>query len=125
MGAVFLPRVMYKNIILHAAQWLLTKEDYQNLIDAKDDKHLQASANLIKEKFQLPEEILIVEGDNELWVDLRNIHCLRLLQNELRKKNSITIQEYFSPGNDSPIKSDDGVHANEFIFFLTKDKRSS
>lgn len=92
----FLPRVSYKKVILSKATW-----------------HLQKTDNL--EKLQLPRYITIMEGDNELYIDLANAVSVKLLQSMLEKKEKITVQEIIGTPDRCWIKGAAGRFTNEVI----------
>ncbi|RFM35946.1 lantibiotic dehydratase [Chitinophaga silvisoli] len=92
----FLPRVTYKKIVLGKATWHLQKGD--------DLKALQ-----------LPRYITIMEGDNELYIDLQNQVSVKLLQSMLEKKEKLTVQEVIGTPDQCWIKGVGGRFTNEVI----------
>lgn len=117
----FLPRVTYGKYILSKAKWMLTKEDIKEL-DRKNDA-------LVFEKFQeivqaknLPQFVLLSQGDNELLLDLKNIFCVKLLLSEVNKYHQVLLIETFDNIEKCWIKSKDGHHSGEFIFTFDKQK---
>lgn len=67
----FLPRVVYKNLILCKATWNVDKdEDFEEILR------------------RLPEEVTLVQADNELYLDLRVNLCRVILQEELKKEGA-------------------------------------
>jgi hypothetical protein len=69
-------------------------------------------------RFNIPGEILLTDYDNELWLDLDNKACRDILFNDIKKRSVLSIKEYLHPGKDALVKSPEGDHANEFLFFL-------
>ncbi|SFW54911.1 thiopeptide-type bacteriocin biosynthesis domain-containing protein [Chitinophaga sancti] len=92
----FLPRVVYKKIVLGKATW-----------------HLQKGADL--KALQLPRYITIMEGDNELYIDRKNAVSMQLLQTMLEKKEKITVQEVIGTPDQCWIKGTGGRFTNEVI----------
>ncbi|HLF62741.1 MAG TPA: lantibiotic dehydratase [Saprospiraceae bacterium] len=115
----FLPRISYGKYILSRARWLLTKDDIKDCLQKKDADIISSFVELAEKK-NLPEYILLTQGDNELMLHLRNILCIRLLLQEVQKIGAVVLTE----SNDVPgqcwIKSSDGHHAGEFVLTFSK-----
>ncbi|WP_343673956.1 lantibiotic dehydratase [Chitinophaga sp.] len=92
----FLPRVRYKKIVLSKATWHLQKGD--------DLKALR-----------LPRYITIMEGDNELYIDMDNAVSVKLLLSMLEKKEKITVQEVIGTPDQCWIQGASGRFTNEVI----------
>jgi hypothetical protein len=70
----YLPRVTFKNLILARAEWNLTKGNFHTLQN------------------QLPRHIAIIEGDNELYLDLQQKQWLKFRNFYIHRKTvSLTI----------------------------------
>jgi thiopeptide-type bacteriocin biosynthesis protein len=110
----YLPRVQYKNIILSRAQWKLNA--------VKKNEEANITYAYLKNTYNLPEQITLVEGDNELPLDLTLSLGLQILIDKLTK-GTVTIKEnldaqyahvVYEPGNGSycseliiPVKTTD------------------
>lgn len=92
----FLPRVSYKKIILGKATWHLKKTDVLTTL-------------------HLPRYITIMEGDNELYIDMKNEVSVKLLQTMLEKKDKLTVQEVIGTPDQCWIKGPSGRFTNEVI----------
>jgi thiopeptide-type bacteriocin biosynthesis domain len=104
-----LPRVTYKHLILSRAQWNVPRASLDESTGGKDIL-LQ-----IQERYGLPMEIVLADGDNELTLDLRNPVARRVLHERLRKGGVRLYENLFSPGA-SPVADTDGnTYANEVI----------
>lgn len=99
----FLPRVQYKNIILHPNTWFFNKTDLDELSFYEWHK-----------KNNLPKEFILKNGDNELYVNSQNKFFIKVFIEEIKNKSTFTIQEFFKP---SKIVSDQNGNkfCNEFI----------
>lgn len=76
----YLPRVVYGKLILSRATWNLTSQNYK---EAK-----------------LPHHIVIIEEDNELYLNLGLPICLKILEDYLRKSGKVQVREFIhSPEN--------------------------
>src|SRR5690606_35101907 len=95
-----LPRVTYKNLILSRARWHMDK--IQPQIKGSVDKATMVEE--IRKKYSLPEYVVLTEGDNELFLDLKNPLCTDLLITQLYKSDIVLQEalytEYHSPVND-------------------------
>lgn len=117
----FLPRVTYSKFIISKARWVLTKEDVKDA-GKKNDDELSNYFTGIKKLKNLPDYVLLVQGDNELLLHLRNIFCLKLLLTEINKNESVILTESLDTPGNCWIKSPDGHSAAEFIFAFSKKK---
>jgi len=117
----FLPRVSYDKYILSKAKWTLTKDEMKNLDQKNDEIFIQHFTGLRKKK-NLPEYVLLSQGDNELMLHLKNIFCLKLLLAEVNKSEAVILTESLDTPESCWIKSPDGHHAGEFIFTFSRKK---
>jgi thiopeptide-type bacteriocin biosynthesis protein len=115
----FLPRVSYGKFILSKARWVLTKEDIKDA-GKKNDEESPNYFTGIKKLKNLPDYVLLSQGDNELLLHLDNIFCLKLLLTEINKNESVILTESLDAPENCWIKSPDGYHAAEFIFSFSK-----
>ena len=76
----FLSRIFYKNIILLPAHWIIHKTD----IISENSEFLK---NYFK-KWKVCQFVLMVQGDNELFIDTNNEACLEILLEEIKKHKS-------------------------------------
>lgn len=112
----FLPRVRYKNIILTRAKWNIPRVEYQPHNDS-----MVSVLNTIRETYQLPQMVLLSEGDNELLIDLFNPISCKILFDKLCKQNVI-LDEYIFSEFGSPVKDGANTYANEIIIPLATTK---
>lgn len=117
----FLPRVSYGKYILSKAKWTLTKDEMKTLDQKNDETFIQQFTGLRKKK-NLPEYVLLSQGDNELLLHLENIFCLKLLLAEVNKSEAVILTESLDTPESCWIKSPDGHHAGEFIFTFSRKK---
>ena len=120
----FLPRVSYEKYILSKARWTLTKDEMNGFNQKNDDTFIEQFTGLRKTK-NLPEYVLLSQGDNELVLHLKNIFCLKLLLAEVNKNEAVVLTELLDTPGSCWIKSPDGHHAAEFIFTFDRKKTVS
>ncbi len=116
--AVFLPRVTFRNFILHPATWNLGRSETDIFTKATNDRLRIMAIDQLRSNYHVPRYVALSQYDNELWLDLQNAACLSLLQAELKSGRPLRLQEYlFDPGH-LWVKGRDGGHTNEFVFFF-------
>jgi hypothetical protein len=108
------PRIVYGNVILHAAEWKLMKKDIEPFIKLKSDKELTEKISEWRIKHKLPELVQLVEGDNKMLINLDNIFCVRMLLDSL-KGGEFVLSEFLFDEENAVVSSDDGAYLNEFI----------
>lgn len=119
----WLPRVKYKNIIFSAARWIVKSDEIKAFIEIKDDRALVESVTAWRQSLQIPEYVLLDDGDNELFVDLSNSLSVRTLFSVVKKRNSFLLKEFFYNPDTAVVKGEDGVFTNEFIISFYKEKQ--
>ncbi|GAA4763149.1 MULTISPECIES: lantibiotic dehydratase [Flavobacterium] len=109
------PRVVYKNIILFPKTWVLENSDINYIKEIFSKK-------IFETKFKLPKIFLLINGDNNLFVNLDNELSVQCFLDEIKKSNRIILREYFFPSDN--IKNINGeVCSNEFhLPFINKNK---
>jgi len=115
----FLPRVSYGKFILARARWILTREDVKDC-EKKNDEEAMRVFSIVQKNKNLPDYVLISQGDNELLLHLKNIFCIRLLLSEISKNQNVMLAETLDMPQQCWITSPDGRHAGEFIFAFSK-----
>jgi len=117
----FLPRVTYRGIILSAAEWNFSEKEVKNL-----GANTESTLKVWKEKYKMPELVLLVEGDNELLINLKDSLSVNVLLAEAKKAKRIILKEFLFSKDKSLIQNEKaGPYTNEFIAFLLKDESSS
>jgi hypothetical protein len=128
----FLPRVLYKNVILSLAKWRIKTDIFTKLLESDDKKeaNLQLSETVVqnlkkwREEKQLPHYVVLPDGDNELFVDMENSLSVQTLVSVVKKRKSFQLEEFpFDPDN-ALVKDDKGAaFTNEFIFGFYKSQK--
>lgn len=110
------PRVVYKNIIVFPKSWVLESNDLKTLKENFLEKKFET-------KFELPKTFLLVNGDNNLFVNVDNDLSVLCFLDEIKNKNRIILREYFLPSDN--IKNIHGeVCSNEFHLPLVNKNKS-
>ncbi|WP_104381592.1 lantibiotic dehydratase [Sphingobacterium sp. HMA12] len=106
-----LPRVSYRNIILCREQWRLSRI----LTPPKTAQQKRSLIAEIRQKRGLPQNVVLINGDNELLLNLNNALCIAILFEQLAK-NDIILTENLLDHYQSPVKDVAGQsYANELI----------
>jgi lantibiotic biosynthesis protein len=116
----WLPRVKYKNVILSLARWTVKQVEIKIFIELKNDKELVDSITKWRQGRQIPNFVVLDDGDNELFVDLRNALSLRTLFSVVKKRPVFHLEEFLFNPNHAIVKSNEGAFTNEFLFSFYK-----
>lgn len=106
----FLPRMRYRNIILSRAEWHFKNKQIKNL---EELMHW-------KKEFDIPDTFFIVDGDNELLINLKNNLSCEIFLKEIKNNPLFILKECLTENFDSVVEQDGLKYANEFMFFLHK-----
>ena len=115
---LYLPRVTYNNIILQPATWNLTDDILAPVHRAENDDDLLFAVSGIRTKYKMPGKLMLTESDNELWLDMENINCLRLFKRETKGRKIVTFHEFLFDSREGIVSGDNSFMANEFVFFF-------
>lgn len=108
----FLPRVIYKGSILSVKTWNLKKPQIQKLKDSVSDKNkIQSFIDFYK----LPKYVLLIEGDNELLINLQNTTSLKMFLSIIEKKSQCKIKEFLHLKG-GIVNGTNGPYTNQFVF---------
>jgi hypothetical protein len=118
----FLPRVHTGNIILLRAQWNFAKSDIKFLQELLNKSELMDAIHDWQKKFNLPEEVILMEGDNELYVNFTSLLSVKIFLNEIRTKEKFSLIEYLFNETNSDVTGPGGCFANQFVlpFYRTE-----
>ena len=119
----FLPRVRYENIIFSPAIWNITGDDIK-LIPKITDKHFFGKVLDFKKKRNIPDKVLLVQGDNKLLIDFNHELSVQMLFSEV-KKNPFKLEEFLFDGQYSLVKRGSEVFTNQVIINFYKDKKQA
>lgn len=106
-----LPRVRYKHLILSRAQWIFDHSIAQSL----EEVHTLTDRDRFRNRYKLPQKVLLCEGDNELLIDFYSPVSISILKSRL-KSGKLRLCEFLYAPYSSVLKDDFGnQHANEVI----------
>ncbi|TND05105.1 MAG: lantibiotic dehydratase [Bacteroidetes bacterium] len=116
----FLPRVVYRDVVLFPATWQLKKEDCSPLFS---DEDWRLRAQKFRDALQLPEELAIAENDNLLYIRLDDETAVQLLTDTIGRRQEIKLEEFLGEKEKHVVRDENGNgFANEFVAFLLREK---
>lgn len=116
----FLPRVIFKNIILSRAMWNIYKADISHIYTIKDEQEQIEAIKLFAIQNHLPDEVLLADSDNELYLNLTNITCIKILLDLTKNRQSFKLKEFLFSDDNFVVKGSDGSYTNEIVVALHK-----
>jgi len=116
----YLPRVVYKNCILSQARWTVREKETKFLVEIKDEAELLQKVKEWQNRRNIPDSVLFVEGDNELYVDLNNPLSIRAWLSVVKKHQTFYLKEFLFNPETAVVRGPEGVFTNEFIFAFYK-----
>lgn len=104
-GRPVLPRVTYNHIILSRKTWNIEKSSSFDL-----DQFIQ--------RYRVPRYVQLIEGDNEMLLDLQLPLAKSILRDEIEKKGRAQLKEFLSVPSQCIIHDQNGSYSNEVIIPL-------
>lgn len=122
-SSTFFPRLKYKNIILSLASWHVDKKDFEHIFDINDDCDLLFQISQWRKHNNIPNRILLCQGDNELYVNLSIPKSIRAFISSVKKSSSFLIKEFSYPNTTPAIMDENGKRycGEVFVFLKIKD----
>ena len=119
----FLPRVEYDNLILHEAKWRIRSSDFKGLLVQKGQKEeLMKNVFGLREDKDIPQFVLLADGDNELLVNLENYTSVLMLLETIKNREEFILKEFLHH-QDGVVSSEKGYHTNQVVIsFFNKNK---
>lgn len=115
----FLPRVVYKKAILHPATWQLNQVDLQSLKEAEERGEFLSEFGSFKKHWKLPQQFVLADGDNELYVDSEKSLLVNAWWDLVKKRSAVVLKEFFMPSD--AVTNDAGeIHVHQLLAVLVK-----
>lgn len=118
----YLPRIQYKNIILSRELWRIKQEEVEGM-DKLSDSELSIRFRELLQKRQMPTEVVIPDSDNELYLNLEDTQCQRLLLEEIAKRKQIVLEEFLFRNDSGIVRRGKDRFTNEVIFAFHKNEQ--
>ncbi|MDP2721236.1 MAG: lantibiotic dehydratase family protein [Bacteroidales bacterium] len=116
----FLPRVIYKNIILSRASWNFNKKDLEPVFELKEETKQVAAFRSLADHNNLPDELLLADNDNELYLNLKNTMCIQILLDQVKNRSSFTLKEFLFTDKNLIVEAPEGGFTNEIVVAFHK-----
>jgi hypothetical protein len=117
----FLPRVVYKSIIFSPKTWNIRKVSIKPLIETLNKDAFKSEMNTWVHKLQLPEYVVLVDGDNELLITTRNVSSMEMLINTIKRLARFVLKEFLHSEN-TLVQSKNGNYVNQIILSFYNEK---
>ncbi len=118
--AHFLPRVKYRDVILHRKTWHFDQNQLSFFLKPQHQDWEQ-QIQLWREKWRIPRYVLLIDHDNELFIDLESRPYLHMFAGQIKKATTITLKESLFHRPNTIVKDEQGQHyTNEVIMAFIK-----
>lgn len=117
----YLPRIIYRNCILARARWRIYKKEITTLVSINDDNDLLKCIRKWRENREIPDHVLLSDGDNELYIDMNNALSIRSWLSIVRNRDYFNLVEFLFNPKTAVVHSQEGTFVNEFIFSFYQD----
>jgi lantibiotic biosynthesis protein len=94
----FLPRLIYKEVILSKATWNLHKTDIDTILKS-DESSVIATIRAFRTKRNLPDVVCLMDGDNEVLINFTNDWSCLVFQSMLKGKSFVQVAEFLFTEN--------------------------
>jgi hypothetical protein len=111
---LFLPRVIYKNIIFSLAMWKVPKVELDKINSVAD-----LSEWLIRRG--IPRKVQISDLDNNLFIDFENELNVQLFLSHIKNKQYIMLKENLFNEEKAMIMKDNQAYTNEIVLSFYKE----
>jgi hypothetical protein len=114
-GEATLPRVVFGAWVLARAHWGLGRDELASLGQAKEAKGRFLAMHKLRQKRNMPQHILLADGDNELPVDLNNPLCVEAFWGVVKNRESAQILEDYPGGDHLVAFGPEGAFTHQLI----------
>ncbi len=119
----YLPRIQYENMILGRQMWRVKSHDIRMLAKASDEALLSEISEFRRAK-RIPRHVVIPDFDNELYLDLCDIACLRMLVGTALKRPEIILEEFLFDVSNTVVRQGEDTYTNELIILFHKQDKA-
>ncbi|GAB5472044.1 MAG: hypothetical protein Mars2KO_01430 [Maribacter sp.] len=122
----FIPRVEYRNLILHVAKWKIKKIDIKDLFEESENtRNFAIEVNKWRSKLKLPKYALLTDGDNELLINFNNLTSVRMLLDTVKNRSEFLLSEFLF-SKEGIVKSENSYHTHQIVIsFFNNQKMQS
>lgn len=116
----FLPQVTHKNVIVKRAEWNLNEDDILGIHKITSIEKFEAW----RLKRNIPDKVIIVEGDNELVIFFHSDFMLDLFRNEIKSKKKVKLLEYLGHSGHITDLDSKKIFANQMVGWVNSGRRT-
>ncbi|WP_394773442.1 lantibiotic dehydratase family protein [Flavobacterium sp.] len=116
----FFPRVMYHDIILSKAKWIIKKEEILSFYKMNDEQCYQAFL-IWKSYRNIPQYINWTNGDNTLLFDFETQIGMKLFLKSIKNREKITLEEFLFTKESVVQNQNTYAFCNQFILSFYKE----
>lgn len=117
----YLPRVVYKNCILAQARWAVREKEVNRFTGITDNNELLLKIKDWQVSRNIPDRVLLSDGDNELYIDMNNPLSIKAWLSIVKKRQIFFLEEFLFNSESAVTYGSEGAFTNEFIFAFYKD----
>ncbi|WP_300568350.1 lantibiotic dehydratase family protein [Flavobacterium sp.] len=115
----FLPRVLYKDVVLSKAKWIVHRIEIESFFKMNDDQ-LLCDFSIWRNKRQIVQYANWVNFDNTLLLDFEKLICIKMFLKSISNYSKITLEEFLFT-EESVVKNEVGENfTNQFILSFYK-----
>lgn len=115
----FFPRVMYKDVMLCKAKWIVNKTEIDPFYKLKSDKLFEVFSVWRKQR-NIPRYANWVDFDNTLLLDFDSVICIKMLLASIKNFSKIILEEFLFTGDTIVKDVNEEKFTNQFIFSFYK-----
>ncbi|MBD2754055.1 lantibiotic dehydratase [Spirosoma validum] len=108
----FLPRIAYQKLILSRARWLIKRDEYAQRL--KKAASADALITELQRALNVPAEVVLAQGDNELWLRLDTEIGRQIVADQLRQSD-VMLYEHLQTPDQCWVSDGVGQYANELV----------
>ncbi|CAM3448645.1 lantibiotic dehydratase family protein [Flavobacterium chungbukense] len=116
----FFPRVVYQEVILSKAQWIVKNEELSFLSKSKDSKLMEEFLKW-KSARNLPRYLNLVSGDNTLLIDFETEIGMEIFLKSVQNKEKVLLEEFLFTKETAVKNQDSEYYCNQFILSFYKE----
>jgi hypothetical protein len=118
----FLPRIVYKNLILSKATWRLNVKLLKSFYNASDEELIRLTSEW-RLRYKIPSNVVLRDFDNKLYINFDNITLIKLFLHAVKNRTEFVLEEFIFSDRNGFVFDDQGNRfTNEFVFLFYKNK---
>ncbi len=123
----FIPRIEFENVILQKAIWNINRKEIEELneiiVNKNEKTKIIEKCNEFRIKRNLPQYVSLVEGDNELLINFKNITSLQMFQGIIKNNFTIQLKEFlFNEDTNMVLDCDNNKFSNQILLTFYKER---